>query len=185
MRTLTRSQKGSSLLIALFAVVILSGLGILMVKRGTLGMKDTVGYRQSQTAFEAAEAGAEHARKLLNDGADNTWDDELAAQAGPDGIMGTADDVPFISTASLTSAESYAVTIEDNTDFDPSGVIDADGRIWIIATGTSGNKTTTVRVLVENESQDAHISQEHYGERSLGWARGEGRQVADTYRGDL
>jgi len=185
MRTLTRSQKGSSLLIALFAVVILSGLGILMVKRGTLGMKDTVNFRQSQTAFEAAEAGAEHARKLLNDGAGDTWDDELSTQAGPDGVMGTVDDVSFITSTELATAQSYAVTILDNTDFDPSDVIDADGRIWIISTGTSGGKTTMVRVLVENESQDAHISQEHYGERSLGWARGEGRQVADTYRGEL
>lgn len=185
MTTTLRSRSGSSLLIAIFAITILSGLALLMVKRGTAGMSDTRGFRDIQSAFEAAEAGVEHARKKLNNGASNTWDDELAAQAGGDALTGTADDVPLIASTSLTSAQSYTVNIADNTDFDPSPIVDADARIWVTSTGTAGGKTTTIRVMVENDSQDAHISQEHYGEHSLGWAKSEGRDVAGQTRGEL
>jgi Tfp pilus assembly protein PilX len=185
MKRILRSNSGSSLLIALFAITILSGLAILMVSRGSAGMKDTRAFRDVQSSFEAAEAGVEHARKLLNDGASNTWDDELSAQAGADGLTGTADDVPFIATTTLTSTQSYTVNIADNTDSDPSPIVDADARIWVTSTGTAGGKTTTIRVMVENDSQDAHISQEHYGEHSLGWAKSEGRDVAGSTRGEL
>ena len=170
MTTTLRSKSGSSLLIAIFAISILSGLALLMVKRGTAGMKDTRAFRDVQSSFESAEAGVEHARKLLNDGASNTWDSELSSQAGPDALTDTADDVPFIATTSLTPTQSYTVNIADNTDSDPSLIVDADNRIWVTSTGTAGGKTTTIRVMVENDAQDSHISQEHYGEHSLGWA---------------
>lgn len=173
------------MLLAIFAITILSGLGLMLVTRGTVGMKDTRGFVNVQSSFQAAEAGIEYARKKLNNGASDTWDNELAAQAGADGLTGTADDVPFIASASLTSTQSYTVNIEDNTDFDPSPIVDADARIWIISTGTAGGKTTTIREMVENDSQDAHISQEHYGEHSLGWAKSEGRDVAGLTRGEL
>lgn len=183
------SRKGSALLMALLGVVILSGLAILMVKRATFGMKDTANFRRIQSSFTAAEAGLEHGRNLLNNGAANTWDDELASvhQIGVDGLWDTADDVltNFINSTSLNSMQSYVVTIEDNVDLDTSPIVDADYRIWVISTGTSGSKTVTLRVLLENDSQDAHISQEHYGERSLGQAKGESRNVANNNRGTL
>lgn len=158
-------------MMALFAITILSMMAILMVSRGTAGMKDTIGFRDHQSAFQAAEAGVEHARKLLNDGATDNWDAELTAQYGPDRIIGTADDVAFIATTTLASGQTYSVRIEDNKVPDPTqSIVDDDNRIWIVSTGTVGSKTTTIRELVGNNAQDAHISQEHYGEHSLGWA---------------
>ncbi len=182
------SRKGNSLLVALIAIVMLSGLAIVMVKRGTHSMKDTVNFKKVQSSFTAAEAGLEHGRKLLNDGVSDTWDDELtlAHQIGPDNVWNTADDVktPFIATTTLSASQTYTVSIEDNND-DKSMNVDYDGLIWLISTGTSGTKTTTLKVLVQNDSQDSHISQEHYGERSLGHAKGEGRNVANNKRGTL
>jgi len=163
----------------------MAGLSIYMVKRGTFGMKDTINFKRIQNAFSAAEAGIEHGRKLLNDGANNTWDDELTAQAGADGITGTADDLDFISITSLNSDQSYTVRIADNIDLDTSALIDFDGQIWLISTGTSSTKTATIRVLVENDAQDTHISQEHYGEKNLGLAIEEDRAVSGQIRGEL
>lgn len=158
-------------MIALFAITILAMLAILMVSRGTAGMKDTRAFRDHQSAFQAAEAGVEHARKLLNDVAANNWDAALTTQYGPDRIIGTADDVAFIATTTLASGQTYLASIEDNKVPDPAqAIVDDDNRIWIISTGTAGGKTTTIRELVRNNAQDAHISQEHYGEHSLGWA---------------
>lgn len=176
MKTTLHSENGSSLMVALFAITILAMLAILMVSRGTAGMRDTRAFRDHQSAFQAAEAGLEHARKLLNDGSTDTWDTELTAQYGADlvtgepGAAGTADDTLFIAETTLVAGQTYIARIEDNADDDPSPVIDEDNRIWIISTGTAGGKTTTIRELVRNNAQDSHISQEHYGEHSLGWA---------------
>lgn len=178
MKRTLRSRNGSSLLVSLFAITILAMLAILMVSRGTAGMKDTIAFRDHQSAFQAAEAGVEHARKLLNDGATDTWDTELATQYGADGLTGvpgaagTADDTAFIATTAIAAGgagQTYSVRIENDT-ADSSPIIDANNRIWIISTGTAGGKTTIIRELVANNAQDSHIAQQHYGEHSLGWA---------------
>jgi hypothetical protein len=182
------SRQGSSLMMALFAITILSMMAILMVSRGTAGMKDTIAFRDHQSSFQAAEAGVEHARKLLNDGAPDNWDAELTTQYGADRIIGTADDAYFICTCpsdsicasssgvcanapTIVGTQTYYVRIEDNKVPDPAqAIVDDDNRIWIVSTGTVGGKTTTIRELVGNNAQDSHISQEHNGEHSLGWA---------------
>lgn len=176
MKTTLRSKNGSSLLVSLFAITILAMLAILMVSRGTAGMKDTIAFRNHQSAFQAAEAGVEHARKLLNDGATDTWDTELTGQYGADGLTGdpgaagTADDTAFIAADTpLAAGQTYSARIENDT-ADSSPIIDANNRIWIISTGTAGGKTTIIRELVGNNAQDSHIAQQHYGEHSLGWA---------------
>jgi len=204
MRTL-KSRNGHTLLIALLAIIIMSGLAMLLIKRATSAMHNTTHYKMGQSAFTASEAGLEHGRKLLNDSANNSdgtnpdgnWDAILTAHA-PTGLASGVQCDPWtitcdssnstnIQNISLNGKQLYNVCVCDNTDADTSLTVDADNRIWLVGEGESGSGgdkvTRKIVALVENDSQDQHIAQEHYGEANLGWAKAEANDVAGAQRG--
>ncbi|MBI5814505.1 MAG: hypothetical protein HZB29_02715 [Nitrospinae bacterium] len=206
MRTLN-SRKGSALLIALLAIVILSGLAIVLVKRVNMAMSNTVRYKSAQSAFTATEAGLEHGRITLNDNANNAdgtnpdgnWDAMLAAhpvsglavgaQCNPWAVTCDSAATSNIKSVTVNGRQLYNVCVCDNSDTDPNLSVDADNRIWLVGNGESGSGTKMVTrkivALIENDAQDQHIAQEHYGEANLGWAKAEAKDVAGSQRGSF
>lgn len=142
-----QSARGFVLVVSLLVVTGLVTLTSVTMTRASTDLSASRLTIGQQRAFEVAEAGVDHAWRVLRASSLN-WTDELR---GADGIGATIDDglLNFGPLVFLTPEGSYAVRVVDNAD-EPVGpndpTTDVDGVIRIESAGTLGSHQRTVIV---------------------------------------
>ncbi len=116
MNTIIKNQKGLALITALLILLSLTVIGIVAVNSSNIETLITTNNKVSKQAFFLAEAGGQEAKetlrkRIIDQG--STLDDQINLVKGPDGILETADDLPFISKT--LGAGSYSVKLTERS----------------------------------------------------------------------
>jgi len=114
--TIINNQKGLALITALLILLSLTVIGIVAVNSSNIETLITTNTKVSKQAFFLAEAGGQEAKetlrkRIIEQG--STLDDQINLVKGPDGILETADDLPFISKT--LGAGSYSVKLTERS----------------------------------------------------------------------
>jgi len=114
--TIIRNQKGLALITALLILLSLTVIGIVAVNSSNIETLITTNTKVSKQAFFLAEAGGQEAKetlrkRIIEQG--STLDDQINLVKGPDGILETADDLPFISKT--LGPGSYSVKLTERS----------------------------------------------------------------------
>ncbi len=167
------SQRGSALLFAMFVIVLLTamGLALLFLTQNELNMtRASMGIKE---AFYFAEGGVEDGRRTLFDtNGSGSFDDDLVAAAGPDGVIdlvpgnlrpvfdgggnvtgfsGADDDVPL---RGLTLSEDgvYAAYLSNDPIDGRGNQVDTNDRVMVSGIGVGPqNAVEIVEAIVEPE----------------------------------
>jgi hypothetical protein len=168
-------ERGSALIIAVFAVAILSAMALALTFMGENELKLGRADLRGKKTFYVAEAGLEHGRLALFDtNGKESFDDDLLAAAGgtADGIeldvdallptfdaagiltgfsTGYGDDVPLLATTSFGEGAYVAFLTNDPVDGIDS-TTDTNSRVMITAAGgTLGGSLEVVQAIVEQD----------------------------------
>jgi hypothetical protein len=166
-----RGQRGSALVLAAFVLVLLSAMGIGLMFTAKVEMSSGLSSLEVKKAFFMAEAGQEDGRMtLFNTNGVGSFDDDLAAAAGgdgvidfdldaleltygtdgrPNGVTGFDDDVPVRTFTSLNGGWYAAFVTNDPVD-GPTNLTDSNDRVMITAIGASeDNAQEKVQAIVE------------------------------------
>ncbi|MBI4381768.1 MAG: pilus assembly PilX N-terminal domain-containing protein [candidate division NC10 bacterium] len=144
-----RGRKGFIAVIALLIMAILLMFGVTFLTMATTENTMVTNGINGQIAFNIAEAGIDHAKRVLLDPINNNLNSILAA--GPNqGILSFGASVNF-------AGGTYEVRVTNNTmaigsiPADPSGsaTIDNDKRVVVESTGKYRTATKVIRALVE------------------------------------
>ena len=116
MKTIVENQKGIALISVLLILFSLTVIGIVAVNSANIETLITTNNKVSKQAFFLAEAGGQEAKEILRkrivDEA-STLVAEVNQVKGPDGILETPDDLPFISKT--LGAGSYTVKLTERS----------------------------------------------------------------------
>jgi hypothetical protein len=100
MKTVVENQKGMALISVLLILFSLTVIGIVAVNSANIETLITTNNKVSKQAFFLAEAGSQEAKETLRQriiDLGGTLDAQINLVQGPDGLLETADDIPFIS----------------------------------------------------------------------------------------
>ncbi|MCP3980618.1 MAG: hypothetical protein GY716_15050 [bacterium] len=168
------AERGSALVLAIFVMVLLSGMGISLLFLTQTELQLNQSELRFRKAFYVAEAGLEDARFALYEAnANNPLSDDLVAVAGinsvveglPAGlsvtyngasaptISGYGDDTPFVALTEYTYGDEtgwYMVFLNNDPIDAEKSPVDSNDRVMLTSIGvTSGNATEIVRAIVE------------------------------------
>src|SRR5688572_11182429 len=90
------SQRGVALILALMVLAFLTVLGGALLTTTTIDIRVSDNFKTASQSLYLAEAGIERGRETLRTSL-NSPAQLLATSAGFDALLGTADDVPFVS----------------------------------------------------------------------------------------
>lgn len=174
-------QKGSALVMALFVMTLLAGMGIALLSVSETEMKTSKVDHRVKQVFFVAEAGLEDGRETLRvvnlsdvTAADRlTFDDELVSAAGADGVIdfnpatvrpvyatdgsvvaftGYDDDVPLRAVTAFGDGRYAAFLTNDAID-GRADPDDSNDRVVITAIGTGpSGAVEVVQAIVERDS---------------------------------
>ena len=116
MKTITENQQGLALISVLLILLSLTVIGVVAVNSSNIETLITTNTKVSKQAFFLAEAGGQEAKETLRQriiDLASTLDDQINLVKGPDGILETADDLPFISKT--FGAGSYSVKLTERS----------------------------------------------------------------------
>jgi hypothetical protein len=152
------NDRGSALLLAVFVLAILTGMGIALHFQAHSELIMCAADRQTQQTYFLAEAGIEAARQqLFNTNGNGSFDDDLVTQAGADGIIdfdpdalravyaadgtvsgftGYGDDQPLVNISLLGTGWYAAFLTNDPANTGGTGSTNDDNdRVMITAVG--------------------------------------------------
>jgi Tfp pilus assembly protein PilX len=148
-------QRGAALVIAIFAILLVTVIAIALLASGLLSRTIASNARESTEAYYIAEAGLSHANNLvLNAGASNFTS---LLQSG-DGVANTGDELstrdswlsPIPATGLPFGGGTYIVRVSDDPlDADGNPNADSNQRVVITSTGIlpSGATATTESII--------------------------------------
>jgi hypothetical protein len=140
-----KNQKGFALITALLIIFALSVIGIVAVNSSVVENLITTNTKVSKQAFFLAEAGTQEAKEILRERIMDQGS-SMAAQIdlvkGADGVLGTADDLPFITKT--LGAGSYSVKLADDS---------GQAALGIITLTATGFGPMNSRAVVKQEVQ--------------------------------
>ncbi len=151
MNATIKNQKGLALITALLILLSLTVIGIVAVNSSNIETLITTNTKVSKQAFFLAEAGVQEGketlRKRILDEA-STLDAQINLVKGPDGILETADDLPFISKT--LGVGSYIVKLTER-----SGT-----NVTLTSTGSGPlNSRAVVKMTVNVDTTPAQAAQ--------------------------
>jgi hypothetical protein len=114
--TIIKNQRGLALISSLLILLSLSVIGIVAVNSSNIETLITTNTKVSKQAFFLAEAGGQEAKEILRQriiDQSSTLDDQVNLVKGADGILETADDLPFISKT--LGAGTYSVKLTERS----------------------------------------------------------------------
>ncbi len=174
-------ERGSALVMAIFVMALLAGMGIVLLFVSETEVKSSQVDLRSKTVFYNAEAGLEDGREQLRvtnlsaatRASRQSFDDELTTAAGPDGVIdldpaslkaaydasgnvtgftGYDDDVPLRAVTAFNGAKYSAFLSNDAIDGSAS-IDDTNDRVMVTAIGTgSGTALEIVQAIVERDA---------------------------------
>jgi cytoskeletal protein CcmA (bactofilin family) len=124
MKALMQNKKGFALVTALLIMFALSVIGIVAVNSSIVENWMTTNTKVSKQAFFLAEAGAQEAKEILRQrimDQGSSLTDQINLVKGGDGVLGTADDLPFVSKT--LGAGNYNVKLTDDSGQTALGII--------------------------------------------------------------
>jgi hypothetical protein len=175
-------QEGSAMVVAIFVLVLLSGMGLALLLTADADVKMNQAGHRATRAFFYAEAGLEDARTLLAannlaSASPDSLDDELVAAAGSNasmnfnvnqlkptysgtnvtGFTGYGDDAPIRGTTSFSGGWYAAFLTNDPIDVQGGSFLDdTNDRVMITAIGAgSDHSVEVVQAVVEKLSLPA------------------------------
>ena len=167
------NERGSALLLAVFLLAFLTGLGIAVHFQSQSALLMSAADRQAQQTYFLAEAGIEAGRQeLYNINADGLFDDDLVSAAGVNGVIdfdpdavealyaadgtvsgfsGYGDDQPLLDVSSLGKGWYAAFLTDDPANTNGVASTDDDNdRVMITAVGAGRNGAIKlVQAIVE------------------------------------
>jgi Tfp pilus assembly protein PilX len=144
---ITETQKGIALILALLVLSFLTILGTALLTTATIDIWISDNYKNATQSLYAAEAGIDHARELIRtDG--RTLTALLAACAGPDHLLLTADDEPLIASV----AGYYEVWLRNDNAEGAATAIDTNEIVTLASTGQVGPARKTIEVTIQKGS---------------------------------
>lgn len=146
-----KNQKGLALITALLMLLSLSVVGIVAVNSSNIETLITTNTKVSKQAFFLAEAGGQEAKEILRQRIivqGSTLDAQINLVKGADGILETADDLPFISRT--LGAGSYSVRLTERS----------GPNVTLTSTGSGPlNSRAVVKLLVNVDTTPAQPGQ--------------------------
>ncbi len=176
------SDRGSALLMAIFVLVLLVGLGtaLLFLGQNEMGMARSV--NDEKVAFHLAEAGIEAGRmSLLATNGAGSFDDDLTAAAGadaaldldpgslaavldgdgvPTGVTGAGDDVPLRPLVALGSSNGggyYTAFLTNDPAEGIANQADTNRRVMVTSIGVGPHRATEVAQAIIEPRQPLPI----------------------------
>ena len=167
------SERGSALLLAVFLLAILTGMGVALHYQSQNELLMSAADRQSKQTYFLAEAGIEAGRQeLLNTNGDGPLDDDLAGAAGANGVIdfdpdairavydtdgavsgltGYGDDQPLLDASALGNGWYAAFLTNDAANTGGVGsTTDDNDRVMITAVGAGRDGSLeVVEAIVE------------------------------------
>ena len=167
------NERGSALLLAVFLLAFLTALGIAVHFQSQSALLMSAADRQAQQSYFLAEAGVEAGRQeLYNTNGDGSFDDDLVAAAGVNGVIdfdadavqavyaldgtvsgfvGYGDDQPLLDVSSLGNGWYAAFLTDDPANTGGVASLDDDNdRVMITAVGAGRNGALKiVQAIVE------------------------------------
>ena len=165
MKTIIENQKGLALISVLLILLSLTVIGIVAVNSANIETLITTNNKVSKQAFFLAEAGGQEAKETLRQriiDLASTLDAQINLVKGPDGILETADDLPFISKT--LGAGSYTVKLTERS----------GPNVTLTSTGSGPlNSRAVVKLMVRVDTTPRHVSpnNNHHRTRSRFWNR--------------
>jgi len=171
---MSRGQRGSALIMALFVLVLVTGMGaaLLFLSRNEIRMSQTS--LLSKQAFYIAEAGQEAGRlTLYNTNRNGSFSDDLSAAAGPNGVIdfdpdavrpvydssgtltgftGYGDDVPLVPATAFGGGWYVAFLTNDPAEPSPFqlNLTDSNERVMLTAMAAGPQRSfEMVQAIVE------------------------------------
>lgn len=169
-------ERGSAILLSIFVLVLLAGLGSALLFLGQNELSMARSTNNEKTAFYLAEAGIEAGRmQLLSVNGSGGFSDDLLAAAGADtlinlnadairplfdgngvltGFDGTGDDVPVLGITALNNADaaggSFAAFLTNDPTETANSTTDNNRRVMITGVGVdSGGAAEVVQAIFE------------------------------------
>jgi Tfp pilus assembly protein PilX len=146
-------NRGVALILALLVLSFLSVLGGALLTTSTIDIWISDNYKNSVQSLYLAEAGIDHARSLLHTSG-QTRTQLLTTAAGPDHLLQTSDDRPFITSRQLADASglpagSYEVWLwNDNAD-GAASTVDSNEVLTVTSIGQRGTTRKTIEATVQ------------------------------------
>jgi len=170
-RQTLNGEEGIVLIAALALLAALTLVGATAFFASSTDVKVGGNYKNYETAFQVAMAGAEKAREALraaNASSSNSanFSEELAARVGANGVLNgyttTTDDSPIASSSTLMSGYTYNAYLTNDSADGASSTTDTNGKAVItsVATGPNNSKaivTTTVKLYTFSTTSPAVV----------------------------
>jgi len=172
-----RGQRGVSLVLAVFVLALLTGIGLALLFLTSSEVQMGQASLRPKQAFYFAEAGLEDGRLTLFEvNRNHPFDDDLQAAAGPNGIIdfdpdairpvydsanhvtgftGYGDDVPLAPLTAFGEGWYIAFLTNDPDEPDPFqlNLADSNDRVMVTAVGAGPNRSLeTVQAILESDS---------------------------------
>jgi len=188
-------EKGSVLVIAMFALVILTLLGIAAGTITETELQISGNQKRHKIAFYAAESGIEAARSALNGlkvADSGNWDKLLIAIANQDGTqvpltwngqtVNNLNEVIETTGARTVGPASFSLEVRDNIDLDGDNLVDTDNVLIVTSRGSYANAEAIIEARVLYTGGGDEYAQEHYDSMSTGKAAREDTAVTNNKR---
>ena len=187
-----RNEKGTVLIIALLALLLLTIIGISTITSTTTDIQIASNEKVHNMAFYAADAGIEVGRAVLN-GLKNddsaNWDNLLADQqlVGQAAGITTLDQVIANGGGNQVGPATctFNLQVQDNNDLDGDPQVDTDSIIVLTSTGRcvrAPDRVTQVQIETQVFYAGDQYAQEHPGNDSSGEAAQETEAVVGNVR---
>ncbi len=151
MKTIIENQNGLALISALLILLSLTVIGVVAVNSSNIETLITSNTKVSKQAFFLAEAGGQEAKELLRQRVidlGSTLDDQINLVKGADGILETADDLPFVTKT--LGAGSYSVKLTERS----------GPNVTLTSTGTGPlNSRSIVKLMVKVDTTPGQAPQ--------------------------
>jgi len=149
LKFLVKDERGSTLILTVVIVSILTMLGATFVSLITHDYRDIARQRQWVQTYYIAEAGISQAWFTLKNDTRGLGDNLGNLVIGPDGEPDTNDDgaLSFGSSVDFASG-SFSARIADNDDGDGNNFTDSDDILMLTSTGVIGDTTRTIKVAL-------------------------------------
>ncbi|MBC8234582.1 pilus assembly PilX N-terminal domain-containing protein, partial [bacterium] len=144
-----KDEKGSTLILTVVIVSILTLLGATFVNLVTHEYRSAARQRQWVQTYYIAEAGMAKAWFTLKNDTRGLGDNLGNLVMGPDGEPDTSDDGALSFGSSVDfGAGSFSARIADNDDGDGNNFTDSDDILMLTSTGIVGDTTRTIEVAL-------------------------------------
>jgi hypothetical protein len=149
------TQRGAALIVAIFAILLVTVIGFAMVSSGMISLDVARNSREQTEAYYISEAGLEHGARLVKTAGRSEFTNILRAG---DGTANTGDELsarpsaqtPIPAAGLNFGAGRYQVFVSDDpADADGNPNADSNGRLVIRSVGTGQNgATVTTEVII-------------------------------------